>query len=65
MILRKSFKAPFLRCGMDSDTMDISISGVLAALSISIGIIPNVFPAEFIYPCVTTGVVRKCRLAQP
>jgi hypothetical protein len=46
MIFKKSFIAPLLKCGIVSLTTDISKCGVLAAKSISIGRIPNVFPAE-------------------
>lgn len=46
IIFSKSRNAPLLKCGIDSATMLISKPAVLVALSINIGIIPNVFPAH-------------------
>ena len=43
---KKSLKAPRLKCGIDSATTLISKPPFFAALSISIGSMPNVFPAE-------------------
>ena len=37
---------PRRKCGIDSDTTLVSKLGVLIHLSISIGNMPNVFPAE-------------------
>ena len=46
IIFSKSFNAPLLKCGSDSDTIDISNPGFFAALCIRIGMIPNVLPAD-------------------
>jgi hypothetical protein len=43
---KKSLIAPRLKCGIVSLTTLISSLGVLAALSIKIGSIPNVLPAD-------------------
>ena len=46
IIFTKSLKAPLLKCGIDSATTLISVLGVLAALSIKIGSMPYVLPAD-------------------
>src|SRR5690606_39089980 len=46
IISSKSFSAPLRRCGTLSDTMLISSPGFRAALSIRMGIMPYVFPAD-------------------
>ena len=51
IIFKKSFNAPLLKCGIVSATILISSPDCLAALSINIGSIPNVFPAD-VPPCI-------------
>jgi hypothetical protein len=38
--------APRFKCGIDSATIEISENGVFAAMSINIGMIAYVFPAD-------------------
>jgi hypothetical protein len=52
IIFKKSLFAPLRKCGILSDTTDISRLGILIALSIKIARIEKVFDAD-VPPCIT------------